>query len=148
MIRNAAMILSVVVVACAKPQAPTPDVMSIVWCDSTPMRPAGRASQVSDVFRVAGFGTLAGVVVQSETDDALPGALVKLVSVSGDKSQSKSERGTDSKGGFKFDSVVAGGYQLRIRHLGEYQDSLPVRIVAGRLDTVRIRMRADRCYGY
>jgi hypothetical protein len=112
------------------------------------MKPLGLVVQVPDALPVAGFGTLVGVVVQAETDDALFGTGIKLVSVAGDKSQSKSERWTDSKGGFRFDSVIAGGYQVRVRHLSEYQDSLAVQIVAGRLDTVRVRMRAYRCYGY
>jgi hypothetical protein len=148
MTRNAAGILIIALAACAKAQGPAPDVMSIGWCDSTPMKPLGRVAQLPDALPVPGFGTLIGVVVQAETNDALPSAGVKLVSVAGDTSQSKSERAADSKGGFKFDSVFPGSYQLRVRRVGESKESLAVAIRAGRLDTVRIRMRAYRCYGY
>lgn len=125
-----------------------PNAMHTGWCDSTPMKPVGRAARVPDALPVSGLGALTGVVVQAETGDALQSAGVRLVSAMGDGGQSQPERATDSNGGFTFDSVAPGRYQLRVRRVGEYQDSLRIQAIAGRLDTVRVRMRAYRCYGY
>ena len=112
------------------------------------MKPIGRAAQVPDALPISGFGTFTGVVLQAETGDALQGVGVKLMSVAGYRGQSQPERGTDSKGGFTFDSVAPGRYRIRVRRIHEYQDSLTIQAIAGRLDTVRVRLRAYRCYGY
>jgi hypothetical protein len=112
------------------------------------MKPIGRAARVPEAAVVAEFATVAGVVVQRETGDALQGAGVRLLAVAGSTGHSKSERPTDSKGGFSFDSVIPGRYQVRVRHINEYQDSASILAVAGRLDTVRFALRAFRCYGY
>jgi hypothetical protein len=57
--------------ACARPPKPAPDPMHTVLCDTTPMKPIGRAAQVPDALPISGLGTLTGVVVQAETGDAL-----------------------------------------------------------------------------
>ena len=141
-------VVVIAVAACTRPQGRPLDPMHTVSCETTPIKPIGRAAQVPHALQVPGFGTLTGVVVQAETGDALQGAAVRLVSVRGDTGQSQPERGADSKGGFTFDSVVPGRYQIRVRHISEYQDSVAIQAVAGRLDTVRLRMRAYRCHGY
>jgi hypothetical protein len=112
------------------------------------MKAAGRGARIPDSRAIAGFGTLTGVVVQRETGDALPTALVRLISTSAGTGQSQPERPTNSKGGFTFDSVVPSEYQIRVRALGEYQDSLRIQAIAERVDTVRFALRAYRCYGY
>jgi hypothetical protein len=139
--------VAIALYGCAQSQR-APDVMSIGWCDTTPMKAVGRPARVPDARIVSGFGTLTGVVVQRETGDALQSALVRLVSAPGRAGQSQPERPTDSNGGFTFDSVVPGHYQLRVRALGEYQDSLRIQAVAERVDTARFGLRAYRCYGY
>ena len=112
------------------------------------MKPVGRPVEMPSVRALPQFGALIGTVVQAETGDALQGAVVTLIPNSDIKLNSQPWRGTDSKGGFAFDSVVPGGYQLRVRRLGEYKDSLTIHTVAGHMDTVQFRMRAYRCYGY
>ena len=70
----------------------------------------------------ATLGSVTGTVAQLETGDALQGAVVTLTP-SDIQLQSQSWRVMDSKGGFAFDSVVPGRYQLRVRRLAEkYQD--------------------------
>lgn len=134
--------------ACARAPEPKLDAMSLGWCDTTPMKPIGRPGRVPAALPTSGFGTLTGVVVQRETGDALQGAGVRLVSAPGSATRSHPERYTDERGGFTFDSVMPGRYQIRVRRLNEYQDSASVEAVAGGLDTVRLAMRAYRCYGY
>jgi hypothetical protein len=135
--------------ACSPPQKQMPDLMHIgTWCDTAPMKPLGRAAQVPDALAVTGFATFSGVVVQAETDDALQGAIVTLVSARAGTVKSSPWRLTDSKGSFTFDSVVPGGYQIRVKALGQRPDSLGVQAMAGRVDTVRFRMVAFRCVGY
>lgn len=141
-------VVVIVGAACTGPRGPAPDPMHTISCETTPMKPLGQTSQVPAALPIPGFGTLAGVVVQAETGDALQGTAVRLVSVGGDAGQSQPERGADSKGGFRFDSVVPGRYQVRARRIRQYPDSVTIQAIAGRLDTVRLRMRADRCYGY
>src|SRR5258708_1115390 len=118
--------------ACARAPQPAPDIMSITWCDTDPMKPLGRPARVPDTVPTSGFGTLTGMVVQRETGDALQSAGVRLVPARGGEARSYSERPTDEKGGFTFDSVVVGRYQIRVRHINEYQDSASFQAVAGR----------------
>jgi hypothetical protein len=122
--------------------------MHTVSCDTRPLKPIGRTAQVPEATVVAEFATVAGVVAQRETGDALESAGVRLMAAVGGTGRSKSERPTDSRGGFTFDSVIPGRYQIRVRHINEYQDSASILAVAGRLDTVRFALRANRCYGY
>jgi hypothetical protein len=112
------------------------------------MQPIGRPTGVPTAREVSGFGTVTGMVFQVETADALQGAAVSLVAAPGDKSHSQQERGTDSQGGFLFDSVVPGRYQIRVRKLHENPGSATIQAVAGRVDTIRLGLRANRCYGY
>ena len=134
--------------SCSRQPAPPIDAMSTGWCDTTPMRPIGRAVEMPNVRTLPQFGAVTGTVVQAETGDALESAVVSLTQTTDAKLHSQPWRGTDSKGGFAFDSVVPGIYQLRVRRIGESQDTLTIHTMAGRVDTVRIRMRAYRCYGY
>jgi len=112
------------------------------------MRPIGRRAELPNVRSLPQFGSVTGTVVQAETDDALESASIALTEITDARPQSQQRRVTDAKGGFAFDSVVPGRYQLRVRRLGAYQDTLTIQSVAGRVDTARIRMRADRCVGY
>jgi len=112
------------------------------------MHPIGRPTAVPTARAVSGFGTVTGIVFQLETADALQGAAVSLVAVPGDTGESRREQGTDSQGGFLFDSVVPGRYQIRVRKLHENPDSASIQAVAGRVDSIRVGLRANRCYGY
>lgn len=136
------------VLSCSRQPAPSMDAMSTGWCDTSPMKPVGRPGEMPSVLALPQFGAVIGTVVQAETGDALQSAVVTLTPNSDVKLNSPPSRGTDSKGGFAFDSVVPGGYQLRVRRIGESQDSLTIHTAAGRVDTVHFRMRAYRCYGY
>jgi hypothetical protein len=117
-------------------------------CDTTPMKPLGRAVRIPAVAPSSNLGTLAGVVIQRETGDALPGAGVMLVPAAGTSGRSYRERYTDDQGGFRFDSIALGRYQIRVRHIFEYRDSASFEAVSGRSDTARFAMRAYRCHGY
>ena len=134
--------------SCSRQPAPSIDAMSTGGCDTRPMKPIGRPVEIPSVRVLPQFGAVIGTVAQAETGDALVGAVVSLRQNNDAKPQSLPWRHTDSKGGFAFDSVAPGGYQLRVRRIGEYQDTLTIHSVAGRADTVRFRMRAYRCYGY
>jgi hypothetical protein len=124
------------------------DVMSATYCDTTPMKPIGRPVEIPSVRAFPQLGAVTGIVVQAETGDALQDAAVSLLQTSDAKIQSRLRRATDSKGGFAFDSVVPGRYQLRVLRIGEHPDTLTIHPLAGRVDTVRFRMRANRCFGY
>ena len=117
-------------------------------CDTTPMKPMGRPVVVPESRALVEFGALTGTVALAETGDALTGAGVGLIAAPGSTGQSQAERPTDSLGGFTFDSILPGKYQIRVRMLGARRDSLTIHAAAGRLDTVRLRMRAYRCSGY
>jgi hypothetical protein len=142
-------VVLIAIPACSLPQKQMPDPMhAAASCDTSPMKPFGRAAQVPDALALTGFATFSGVVVQAETDDALQGTIVTLVSARVGTVKSPLWRVTDSKGGFTFDSVLPGSYQIRIKALAQHQDSLRVQAMAGRVDTVRFRMVAFRCGGY
>ena len=134
--------------SCSRQAAPALDVMSTGSCDTRPMKPFGRPVEIPSIRAPPQFGAVTGTVAQAETGDALQGAIVSLMQGSEAKLESSPWRGTDSKGGFAFDSIVPGSYQLRFRRVGEYFDTLTIQPTAGRVDTVRVRMRAYRCVGY
>lgn len=136
--------------ACARTPKTPPNAMDMTWCDTTPtqMKPIGRLSRIPAVVPSSTFGTLTGSVVQRETGDALYGASVRLVPAPGTAGRPRSERYSNESGGFTFDSVTPGRYQVRVRLINEYQDSAAYEAVSGRVDTVRFAMRAYRCYGY
>jgi hypothetical protein len=141
-------IVAIAVLACARSPEPRPDVMSMGWCDTEPMKPLGRPARIPAAIPVSGFGTLTGWVIQRETGDALGSAGVRLLPAAGTTGPSYSERPTDEYGGFTFDSVVVGRYQIRVRRLNSYQDSASFQAFAGSVDTVRFALRAYRCHGY
>lgn len=89
-----------------------------------------------------------GVVIELETGDAIPSSGVALVSLSTGTGQSQSERASDANGGFAFDSVVPGAYQVRVRSIGHTHQEATIRVEANQLDTVRMRLPAYRCHGY
>jgi hypothetical protein len=136
-------------VSCARKPGPSLDPMlAAPVCDTTPMTPLGRVVRVPAVVPSVNLGTLTGVVFQRETGDALPNAGVMLVPAAGTGGRPHPERQTDAQGGFRFDSIAPGRYQVRVRHIHEYRDSASFDAVSGRADTVRIAMRAYRCRGY
>jgi hypothetical protein len=135
-------------VSCSRQAATSMDAMSTGWCDTSPMKPIGRPVEIPSVRTHPQFGAVTGTVAQAETGDALESAIVSLMPNSEARLESSPWRGTDSKGGFAFDSIVPGTYQLRVRRVGAYFDTLTIQPAAGRVDTVRIRMRAHRCIGY
>lgn len=135
--------------SCARKPGPSLDPMlAAPVCDITPMRPLGRVVRIPAFVPSSNRGSLTGIVIQRETGDALPGAGVSLVPAAGISGRPYSERYTDEHGGFTFDSVALGLYQIRVRHINEYRDSASFEAVSGRVDSVRIAMRAYRCYGY
>lgn len=134
-------------ISCAPQLDPSFDPMRApAWCDSTPMKPLGRQVEIPNVRVLAQFGTITGAIVQAETEDAVQGAAVGLMRIADGEDQPW--RSTDSKGGFVFDSVVPGRYRLRARRVGMYPDTLTIHPSAGRVDTVRLRLRTYRCSGY
>ena len=142
-------ILATALVACAHRPEPTIDAMSTGWCDTTPMKPKGRLVRLPNTpVSNPGFASIVGVVSELETGDALPGSGVALVSLPSGTGRSQSERASDVYGGFAFDSVVPGAYQVRVRSLGHTHQEATVGVEANQLDTVRIRLPAYRCYGY
>jgi hypothetical protein len=136
------------VLSCSRQPAPSIDPMFTTSCDSTPMKPIGRPVEIPSVRARPQLGAVTGTVAQAETGDALQGAIVSLMQSSEAKLESSPWRATDSKGGFAFDSIVPGSYRLRVRRIGESIDTSTIQLTSGRVDTVRIRMRAYRCYGY
>lgn len=134
--------------SCSRHPAPQMDAMSTGWCDTTPMKPIGLPVAIPTISAHPDLAAVTGSVVQSETGDALYGATINLTRTGDAKPQSQRWLVTDSKGGFAFDSVAPGRYQLKVRRVGVVFDTLTVRLGANKVDTVRFRLRAYRCYGY
>ena len=134
--------------SCSRQPPPSIDAMSTGYCDTSPMKPIGLPVEIPSVRARPQLGAVTGTVSQAETGDALQGALVSLMQSSEATLESSPWRATDSKGGFAFDSIVPGTYHVRVRRIGENSDTLTIQPTSGRVDTVRIRMRAYRCYGY
>ena len=112
------------------------------------MKPLGRVVEFPIMERRDKFAVLTGSVSQRETGDALEGAVVDLRPVDDTAHSARIWRSTNSKGGFSFDSLAPRAYELRVRHLGEVADTATIRLSAGRVDTLGLRMIAYRCYGY
>src|SRR5437762_773039 len=134
--------------SCSPRPDPKVDVMSIGWCDTTPIKPFGLPVAIPPVSTKAGVGAIAGSVVQLETGDAMRDATVNLTVIDETKSQSQPWGLTDAKGGFAFDSLAPGRYQAKARRLGSFMDTLTVHVTANEVDTVRFRLPTNRCYGY
>ena len=116
-------------------------------CDTTPMKPLGRVVMIPEMHSRADFGVLTGAVLQGETGDAIEGAVVELTVI--DRVPDPPVwRHTNSHGGFSFDSLKPATYRLRARRIGQVADTDTIRPSAGRVDTLSLRMRAYRCYGY
>ena len=111
------------------------------------MKPFGLPVAIPSISIKAAAGAITGSVVQLETGDALGSATINLASTD-TKSQNLQWRLTDAKGGFAFDSLVPGRYQVRARRLGSVMDTVTVNVTPNQIDTVRFRLRAYRCYGY
>jgi Carboxypeptidase regulatory-like domain len=134
---------------CARRADPALDLMHApATCDTTPMKPLGRIVEIPVVQRREGFAVVTGSVSEHETGDALEGAVVDLRPVRDTARSALIWRSTNSKGGFSFDSLAPQAYALRVRHLGEVADTATIQPSAGRVDTLRLRMIAYRCYGY
>ncbi len=121
---------------------------SAATCDTTPVKLLGRVVEIPDVHPREEFAVVTGAVVQRETGDALEGAVVDLRIVDDTAYSTRIWRYTNSKGGFNFDSLAPRVYELRVRRVGEVADTATIRLSAGRIDTLTLRMRAYRCYGY
>ena len=135
--------------SCArKPDPPFDPMLAAPVCDTTPMKPFGRVVAIPEMHRRADFGVLTGAVLQDETGDAIEGAVVDLNVIDGAPAAPPLWRYTNSKGGFSFDSLKPATYRLRVRRLGEAAATDTIRPSAGRIDTLSLRMRAYRCYGY
>ena len=114
-------------------------------CNNDPLKPLGRRSVIPTTTPAAQFASLTGTVVQSETDDAIDGAILILTPVGQNEPERRRWVQTNSTGGFVFDSISPGSYRLWARRIGYYQDTSTVSFVSGRVDTVRLRMRTARC---
>jgi hypothetical protein len=137
------------VLSCARKTEPALDPMHApATCDTTPMKPIGRVIEIPDVHRRDEFAVVTGAVVQRETGDALEGVVVDLRLVDDTAHSARIWRSTNSKGGFSFDSLAPRAYELRVRRIGEVADTATIRLSAGRIDTLTLRMSAYRCYGY
>jgi hypothetical protein len=135
--------------SCARKPDPSLDPMHAApVCDTTPMKPFGRVVAIPEVHRRADFGVLTGAVMQDETGDAIEGAVVELTVIDRALGGPPVWRYSNSKGGFSFDSLTPATYGLRVRRLGEVAGTDTIRPSAGRIDTLSLRMRAYRCYGY
>ena len=136
--------------ACArKPPEPSLDPMlAAPVCDTTPMKALGRAVEIPATHPRANFGAVTGAVVQAETGDAIQGALVQLGPIDAVPGAERVWRYSNPKGGFSFDSLQPETYRLLVRRLGEMPTIDTIRPSAGRIDTLTLRMRAYRCYGY
>jgi hypothetical protein len=148
----AAMISSVVVAVqwgCINRPQPRIDAMSTGWCDTTPMKPQGRVARLPNTpVLKSTFGAIVGVVSEAETSDALPSSGVALVSLANGTGRSQTEGASDADGGFVFDSVVPGVYHVRVRSLGHVHQEVAISVAGNRVDTVRMKLPAYRCYGY
>lgn len=135
--------------SCARKPDPSLDPMHVApVCDTTPMKPIGRVVEIPEMHRRADFGVLTGAVMQDETADAIEGAVVDLTVIDRAPDAAPVWRHTNSKGGFSFDSLKPATYRLRVRRVGEVAATDTIRPGAGRIDTLSLRMRAYRCYGY
>jgi hypothetical protein len=135
--------------SCARKPGPSLDPMyAAPVCDTTPMKPFGRVVAIPEMHRRADFGVLTGAVLQDETGDAIEGAVVDLMVIDRAPDGPPAWRYTNSKGGFSFDSLTPATYRLRVRRIGEVAGTDTIRPSAGRIDTLSLRMRAYRCYGY
>jgi hypothetical protein len=131
------------------PSKPVIDAMSITWCDSTPMKPVGRPVEIPTVPAPSlGFGAVIGSASEAETGDALGYTGVALVASPGGKGQSRKEKAADSRGGFAFDSVTPGDYELRVRSLNHLAQMKKLRVSANRVEIVRVLLPTYRCHGY
>jgi hypothetical protein len=131
------------------PSEPTIDAMSLIWCDSTPMKPVGRMVKIPAASVPApGLGAVVGSMSEAETGDALVASGVALIASAKGGGQSRKEQATDLYGGFAFDSVASGDYELRARSIGHNAQNQKVRISPNRVEIVRLSLRTHRCHGY
>jgi hypothetical protein len=135
--------------SCARKPGPSLNPMHAApICDKTPMKRLGRAVEIPEIHRRIDFGTVIGTVVQDETGDALEGAVVDLTLIDHAPDTAPIARFTNSKGGFGFDSLTPATYRLLVKRIGEWPRLDTIQATAGRVDTVSLRMRANRCFGY
>jgi hypothetical protein len=135
--------------SCARKPDPSLDPMHAApVCDTTPIKRLGRVVEIPEMHRRADFGVLTGAVMQDETGDAIEGAVVDLTLIDRAPDAAPVSQYTNSKGGFSFDSVKPATYRLRVRRIGEMAGTDTIRPSAGRIDSLSLRMRAYRCYGY
>ena len=93
----------------------------------------------------SGHATLVGTVRDSATGQPVPGASLELVA-QGRSASLASGSGNDS-GLFAFDSLPAGNVELRVRRIGYESASYPVRLRAGRRDSVDVRLASANLRG-
>ena len=87
----------------------------------------------SSLFAQADNGSLTGKVVDSSTQAALSGALVRIVGT-------ESEVATDREGNFWFSSLPAGSHTVRVSYLGLDSKEFPVTIIRGEQSTLQAKL--------
>lgn len=91
----------------------------------------------------SGFGGVIGTL--ADTGGALPHYSI-LAQTPGDSPNSPTATAiADSAGGFVFDALAPGRYRLFVRAFAHRPDSTDVKVVAGRIDTVRLRPQFFQC---
>jgi hypothetical protein len=91
----------------------------------------------------AGFGAVIGTLADS--GGALPHYSILATTPDGGPNSPHATATADSVGGFVFDGLPPGRYQLLVRALAHRPYSTEIGVAAGRVDTVRIVTQYFEC---
>src|SRR3954466_6983647 len=110
---------------------------------STPRHtPPPVPAEIPNVPLTAGYGSITGIVTRAGTGNGIDGASVILSPHDAPMSPADRRQVTGQTGGFAFDSVVPGGYRLRVLAAREHPASSFVAVTSDRIDTVRFPIQA------
>ena len=89
-------------------------------------------------------GTVRGIIIEDETDEALPFATIALTPEGG--SAPTAGCSTDMDGSFRLDNIKAGKYTVKASFVGYLDESRTVTISAGKnnINLGTIRLKSDR----